>query len=93
MGLQKQMAWVVRLPQPGLPKLLKSKLVPYGGWGNKTRTLLEKLEQQAVARDQIHTKIGRAQNWYQVEARQIDNPHGGQLHSAVFLASGGSVPL
>lgn len=57
--LQKQMAWAVRQPQLSpYPKLPKRKLVPYGTWGYKSRSLLERLEQQPVPRDWIHTEMG-----------------------------------
>lgn len=63
-----QMAWAASQPQPGLPRLLKIKLVPYGGWGSKNWSPLERLKQQSVPRDWIRTEMGRAQNWRQVES-------------------------
>lgn len=68
--LQKQMAWAVSQPQPGLPRLLKIKLVPHGGWGSKNRSPLERLEQQSVPRDWIHTETGWAQNWRRAESHR-----------------------
>ena len=68
------MAWAVSQSRPGLPRLLKRKMGPYGVWGNRSRSPLERLEQQSVPRDWIHMETGWVQNWHPAESRGAHDP-------------------